>query len=61
MRCTLGLVLLSWLSTLAEVTPNSSASSMALSVQRTTLNQLSSPWRTIGPSGLLAIFSSRIT
>ena len=57
----LGLVLLVISSTLALVMPYSSASSMAFSDQRTTLNHCSSPWRTMGPSGSLEKPSGRIT
>ncbi|CFN74882.1 Uncharacterised protein [Bordetella pertussis] len=61
MRWMLGLELLAISSTFLDVIPYSSASSMALSDQRTTLNHCSSPWRTIGPSGSFEKSSGRMT
>ncbi|CPL11846.1 Uncharacterised protein [Bordetella pertussis] len=61
MRRTLGFSLLSCSSTLAVVTPYSSASIMADSDQRTILSHASSPWRTKGPRGSFEMISGSTT
>jgi len=55
------LVVLAVSSTLAEVTPSSSALTMANSDQRTMSNHSSSPWRTTGPRGSLEMTSGSTT
>ncbi len=55
-----GLSPLITVSTLACETPISSASIIAISVQRTISNHRSSPWRTAGPSGSFEMISGKM-
>jgi hypothetical protein len=50
---------MSW--TFSEVTPSSSAATVAITAQLTASAQSSSPSRTTGPSGSLDMVSSRMT